>query len=266
MRMTTATRRNSKTRAARRQRGEGNAAWVQRMIDDMGSRDAAQWSHLLLLGGTDQLSFRIRIAQSHLRPDLLPSYWSEAALLLPDDTQPSAVAEVVRVPLLQPTTGEFATGRNGVAIAPLADFDDAGRWPNIALMAIPRPLQAIRLGIAQFCRARDELDALSHVLRWLSFVWGAERPGNPLHDHVGLPSACLLEAVFARQQFDLTPGVEPSKSCPEAIWASARHWHQYYAATAGERGQVPLCRYCTDHALPISEASGPAMADRLGAG
>lgn len=266
MRMTTATRRNLNTRSARRRRGERNSAWVHRMIDDIGSHDPALWSHLLLLGGTDQLSFRVRIAQSPLRPDLLPSYWSEAALLLPDATQPTWTADIVQVPLLQPAGGEFATGRNGVVISPLADFNDAARWPNIALMAIPRPLADIRTAIAQFCRGRDELDALSHVLRWLAYVWGTERPCNPLHDHIGLPSACLLEAAFARQQFDLTPGVEPSKSCPEAIWASARHWHQYYAATAGEGGRVPACRYCTDHEMPISEAPGERMADRLTAG
>lgn len=264
MRMTSATTANHVTKNRRPERGEGNAAWVRRMIADLQTAEPTQWSHLLLLGAPDQMGFRVRVAQSHLRPDLLPSYWSDAALLRLDDAAPFEVAELLQVPLLQPATAEFASSRNGVASLPMAAFDDIRRWPNIALMAIPRPQAAVVAAIARFCHARDELDALSHVLRWLSFVWGAERPGNPLHDRIGLPSACMLEAAFARLQFDLTPGVEPSKSCPEAIWASARHWHAYYAATAGEGGRVPFCRYRIGHVLEIGEVEGDSMVERLG--
>lgn len=264
MRMTTSSPHDRVTRNSRPVRGEGNAAWVRRMIADLQTAEPTQWSHLLLLGAQDQMGFRVRVAQSHLRPDLLPSYWSEAALLRLDDAAPFEVAELLQVPLLQPALAEFASSRNGVASLPMTAFDDARRWPNIALMAIPRPQAAVVAAIARFCHARDEVDALSHVLRWLAFVWGANRTGNPLHEQIGLPSACMLEAAFARLQFDLTPGVEPSKSCPEAIWASARHWHPYYAATAGEGGRVPVCRYRISHVLEIDEADGDSMARRLG--
>jgi len=37
---------------------------------------------VVLLGGADLLHFRLRVAQSHVRADLLPSYWSHAALAI----------------------------------------------------------------------------------------------------------------------------------------------------------------------------------------
>ena len=74
------------------------------------------------------------------------------------------------------------------------------------------------------CAAVHYLSLL--LLRWLKFAWGAGMPENPLGEGVGLPSTAMLEAVFANQGFDLTPGPESRSSCQEAIWPSMRWWHQ----------------------------------------
>ncbi len=37
---------------------------------------------MLLLGGTSIVDFRMRVAQSELRQDLLPSFWSTCGLLI----------------------------------------------------------------------------------------------------------------------------------------------------------------------------------------
>ncbi len=228
---------------------EGNLAWGERAVRQMGSGGLDQWSYLVLLGGADTLAYRLRIAQAHLRGDMLPSYWSECLLVeLKGDNL--AGAQATHVPLLQPDSLRFATQDNGVVTRPLADFDASRLYPNVALIGLPVPQDRILQKIAQFKRSRPTLDALEHVLRWLAFVWGVARTPNPLHDNFGLPSACMLETAFAAAEFDLTPGLESRASCPEAIWVAARYWHQYFQEFAQAR---PKGRYATPHHFPIVE-------------
>jgi hypothetical protein len=72
------------------------------------------------------------------------------------------------------------------------------------------------------------LDGVDLTLRWLAYVWGVARSGNPLLDGMGIPSAAMLEVVIGAAGFDLTPGLESRSSCPEAIWQAAKWWHEYY--------------------------------------
>lgn len=237
-----------------RGRGERNLAWGERAVRAMGA-DAGPttWTYIALLGGSDTLAFRLRVAQSQLRRDMLPSYWSEAVLVrLTGVTLDGARA--VSVPLVQPAGPAYAPHENGVVEVPLSDFDDPERYPNIALIALPVPQERIMARVEAFRGSRSSLDALEHVLRWLAYAWGVARTGNPLHENYGIPSAGLLETVCAAEDFELTPGLESRASCPEAIWAAALHWHEYFGKT-GER-RVPFGRYVTEHRYPIM---GPAV-------
>jgi hypothetical protein len=67
------------------------------------------------------------------------------------------------------------------------------------------------------------------MIRWLAFVWGVARSGNPLLEGYGMPSAAMLDIVLGVVGYDLTPGLESRVSCPEAIWQAAKWWHEYYA-------------------------------------
>ena len=236
------------TRQARNGR-ENNLRWLARALADLKTADDPGWTCVMLLGGADTLSFRLRVAQSHLRRDMLPSYWSNSLLLKLDGRDP-ARATALHVPLLQPDTGTLATRSNGVVERPLKAFADIRRWPNIALIALPVEQAKIAEKLDAFRESRATLDALEHVLRWLGFAWGAARAPNPLLDGIGLPSACMLETVCAAAGFDLTPGLESRASCPEAIWVAARHWYDYYASFGGE---PPRGRYCNPHRYPIVE-------------
>jgi hypothetical protein len=231
---------------------EDNLQWATRAVGEMGSGGPDEWTYLLLLGGSDTLSFRLRVAQSHLRRDMLPSFWSEAALVKLRDLS-VARAKAVHVPLLQPADGPLATRTNGVVERPLKDFADARRWPNVAVIALPVPQAQILEKVQAFQHGRATLDALEHILRWLAFAWGAARTPNPLTDGIGLPSACMLETAFAAARFDLTPGMESRASCPEAIWVSALHWYDYFESFAGRQ---PTGRYTTPHRFPIDEGGG----------
>lgn len=229
---------------------EDNVEWGRRAVDQMDTGTPDEWTYVGLLGGRDTLAFRLRVAQSHLRRDMLPSFWSEAILVQLRGKDLSK-AKALHIPLLQPDDGLLATRTNGVVERPLRDFASPARWPNIALIGLPIPQKQILAKVEAFKHGRSTLDALEHVLRWLAFAWGAARTPNPLTDGVGLPSACMLETAFAAASFDLTPGLESRASCPEAIWVAALHWHDYYESCSKRR---PAGRYCTAHKFPIDDA------------
>ena len=90
------------------------------------------------------------------------------------------------------------------------------------------------------------LDAQDLLLRWLAFIWGVGRTGNPLLDGQGIPSAAMLEVIFGAVGFDLTPGLESRSSCPEAIWQAAKWWHEYYERN---NQKAPRDVYCHDDIL-----------------
>lgn len=230
--------------------GEDNLEWGLRAVADIRSAGREEWSYLALLGGQDTLAFRLRVAQGAARADMLPSFWSSAIFieLVGDSLQG---ARAVQVPLFQPGTSSFAPANNGVVRGPLTDFADAERYPNIALIAFPVAQANIVARIEQFRKSRATLDALEHVLRWLSFVWGVARTPNPLNENYGFPSACMLEIAFAAEGFDLTPGLESRAACPEAIWSTARLGHKFFNRPDGK---VPKGRFWTPHWYPIADA------------
>lgn len=234
----------------KRKAREGNLAWGERAVQQMGTGGHENWTYAVLLGGADTLSYRLRMAQAHLRRDMLPSNWSECLLVeLKTDSLDGACA--IHVPLLQPDQLGLATRENGVVSLPLSKFDSFKRYPNVALIALPVAQSLILSKVEQFKQSRSTLDALEHVLRWLAFAWGVARTPNPLHENYGFPSACLLETVFAAARFDLTPGLESRASCPEAIWVAARYWYEYFEEFAEA---PPKGCFSVSHRYPIIDA------------
>jgi hypothetical protein len=244
----TSSGRNPQFSPLARKPGETNSQWGARAVAQMKTGTSDKWTYVVLLGGSDLMAFRLRVAQSHLRSDMLPSFWSDSILV--ELTEGSvANARAIHVPLIQPGGSAFATRTNGVVVQPLTDFDGPERFPNIAVIALPVPQAEILKRVAAFRKSRTTLDALEHVLRWLAFAWGAARTPNPLHENYGLPSACMLETACAAANFDLTPGLESRASSPEAIWVAALYWQDYFERFAGN---APTGRFYTPHRYPIA--------------
>jgi hypothetical protein len=241
---------------------ETNTAWMRRAHQamfasgSMARESLDDWTCIALIGGSDTESFRLRVAQAQLRRDLLPSFWSDVLLVRPREGA-FAGGQATHVPLAQHAQAAFPPRENGVITRPLADFDDTGAFPNIALIAMPVKSKDIDDRLRAFRRSRSTLDALEHVLRWLAFVWGVARTGNPLHENYGIPSACMLETVFSAAGFDLTPGLESRASCPEAIWSGARYWHDYFLKAIGKR---PVGRFDKPHEYHITGTERPESA------
>ena len=167
--------------------GEDNLEWLSRNLPE------GDVTHLAMVGGLDRTSFRLRVAQSHLRDDLAPGHWSHVFLL-----------------------------------GKLDRYRDPALFPNIAVCGVPVARADVMKALERFKKQRGVLDAVDLVLRWLAFAWGASRTGNPLLEGQGIPSAAMLEVVMGAVGFDLTPGLESRSSCPEAIWQAAKWWHEYY--------------------------------------
>lgn len=249
----TSTASNGNLIAFERRATEDNLQWGTRAVANMRTGGPKDWSYLVLLGGVDTLSFRLRVAQSHLRYDMLPSYWSES-LVVELKGNDIGEANALQVPLHQPEGGVFPTRTNGVLQRPLKDFADTSRWPNIAVIAMPVSQATLLEKIDSFRYARGTVDALEHVLRWLAFAWGSGRTPNPLNDGIGLPSTCMIETACAAAGLDLTPGLESRASCPEAIWTAAKHWQHYFESF---NQRQPIGRFHTPHGYPIGDDASP---------
>ena len=201
--------------------GEDNLQWLARNLP---KGDVTQ---LAMVGGLDRTSFRLRVAQSHLRDDLAPGHWSHVFLLgkIAKKIGATPVFEIS----LEPAGGfGFPPPTNGVQEGKLERYSDPAEYPNIAVCGVPVARPEVMKALERFKKQRGVLDAVDLALRWLAFAWGASRSGNPLLEGQGIPSAAMLEVVMGAVGFDLTPGLESRSSCPEAIWQAAKWWHEYY--------------------------------------
>ena len=211
---------------AERKSGQDNLAWIRANI-----KDATDQTVLVLVGGKSETSFRLRVAQSHVRSDLMPSYWSHVMMLdkFADDFGATTIHEIS----LEPHEGfGFPVPENGVQTGKLRQYARRSEYPNVAVLNVPAKFSEVTAALEKFKKQRAVLDAVDLVVQWLAYVWGVARSANPLLDGLGIPSSAMLEIVIGACGFDLTPGLESRSSCPEAIWQAARWWHEYYAGQA----------------------------------
>src|SRR5262245_3510037 len=113
-----------------RPRSEDNLKWLARHV-----LESDQISQIVLIGGADITSFRLRVAQSQLRHDMRPSHWSHALLLGPI-AQPLARTPLHEISLEPPGGFGFPPPFNGVQQGRIDQYRSAKRYPNIALLRV----------------------------------------------------------------------------------------------------------------------------------
>ena len=225
--------------------GEGNLAWLERVGMGQG---------VILLGGSSLTDVRLRFAQSRLRADLTPSHWSVAGLL-----DGSEVTTVALDAIGDPHT--FAAV-NGVMRLPSERFDDTAAYPNVAVLLFTPTFDPIMTAVDDVATSRVILDVPALTVAWLSAVWAVVDVEAPLREGRGIPGAALVELSHAVAGLELTPGLESTASCPEAIWQAARWWTEYYresTAVALRAGAVPTA----GHAQPSVPAGAYVIRSRL---
>ncbi len=231
---------NKNFREVKRKTGENNLQWLQRNLPNK-----KESTSLVLLGGMGSCDFRLRVAQSHARDDMTPSHWSHV-LLLGTSVKKFEALTVYEISLKPMQGFGFPVSTNAVQEGTLSRYSDSKQYPNIALLSIPTKSERVYDALSRFKRQRNALDACELVVVWLAFVWGVGRTGNPLLDGHGIPSAAMVEAVVSDAGFELTPGLSSRSSCPEAIWQSARWWHEYHTA---EKRKGITGAWCVEHKL-----------------
>ena len=224
----------------RRRRGDDNVQWMNRLLESY----TPQGMVMLLLGGTDQLAFRLRVAQSHLRHDMTPSSWSHIALVVEPNVKDVARSRLVEISLDPPGGFGWAPERNAVQEnVPLARYRDAEAYPNVAVVDLPpdstssrtKQRADVQAARERFMKTRGTTDCCDLVLQWLAYGWGAGQTPNPLFAGRGIPSAVLVESLAAATGFDLTPGIDSRASCPEAVWQGAKWWYRLHDQVATRR-------------------------------
>ena len=163
--------------------GEDNLAWLRRALGDLPAPEIEGTpTHLVLIGGRDQISFRLRVAQAHLRHDMTPSHWSHAALLGPvrNYARRTQTYEVS----LEPAGGfGIPAATNALQVGRITTYADPDRYPNIALLRLPvdaalwqRATTREQISVLErFEKQRSVLDVTELVLQWLAFLWGVGR-------------------------------------------------------------------------------------------
>lgn len=207
---------------ARPTRARSNRAWLDQARKDF---DLGRPGDVILVGGASVVDYRVRLAQSHARHDLTPSYWSQVGLVKDRDEMYTVSLDSWPDPARVPAI-------NAITTVPLSIFDDGWRYPNIALLRFPGAQGSVLNAAWRLQKQRSVADLPALIVEWLGFVWGAGGAGNPLVAGFGVPSAVLVEIAFGLVQVELTPGLASASSCPEAIWQSVKWWQDFYVETA----------------------------------
>ncbi len=192
-----------------------NFAW----LEATGYRDG-----VLLLGGTSIVDFRMRVAQSELRQDLLPSFWSTCGLLIDGKVLMTARVDAI-------SNSSARVERNGLESVTLdasSRYGDPALYPNIAILQFTDDHAAIKEHVARIGQERNIVDLLAQIVAWLGYCWAVGGSSNPLMHGHGIPSATLVERAHGLAGIDLSPGLPSASSCPEAIWQAARWWYKAY--------------------------------------
>jgi len=244
-----------------RPRGQGNVKWF---ADAIGDNDPQ--GILLLFGAVTRTAWRLRFAQSQMRHDLVPSYWSHVALLESRGARDWRLLEIS----LEPQRGFGDVPRqNAVQRGVLSAYDDPEVVPNVAYLTFrpkaqskEQPGVSFDEAVAATQHQRQLADLTSGLLDWLGYAWGVGTKTNPLLTGSGMPSAVFAQTVYAIMGIELTPGLATTSACPEAIWQTAKWWHPFYASTAS-RADGTLCgRYCIGHEIQIREPGSRRAAPR----
>jgi hypothetical protein len=183
----------------------------------------------------------LRAAQSHLRFSFTPSHWSHCFLLLHGTRGRRRLRDLApagaRVRLRGAT--------NAMQEAPLKTYDSPRRWPNLAVIRLDTiETDKAEDAVKYFAKQRAVVDAVSLLIPWLAYAWGANNAGNPIHDGIGLPSAAMIEAVCNVCGYDISPTTASRGSTPEALWQATnggitRRARSKPPRSNGKEGELP---------------------------
>lgn len=181
---------------------------------------------VVLIGGTAIEHFRLRAAQGRLRADLLPSYWSMAAILI-------GGRYLFSIPVDASDGRASLPETNGIQLFDAQRFDDTTQYPNIAVIDFPCDATALRNAIERLQLQRTRQSFPDALWRWQGFAWGINGASDPIVEGVGFACAQFVTAAYAETGVELQPGLAMGGACPESLWITALWWHSMYRDDSG---------------------------------
>ena len=192
----------------------------------MDQLEHAETVHVGLVGGSDLASIAVRQAQSILRFDKRPAYFSHA-FIFSGYGRSIWECPVVNADPRQPE-------KNGVRKASADDYADQKKYPNRALISFRFDSKATRkteiLNRAKSPnKSVERVDLWSLVTDWQPHIFDSQRHGNPLIHGLSHPGAMFVHWALAAGGIDVTLGAVDPLHAPEHIWAAANWWSERYA-------------------------------------
>jgi hypothetical protein len=186
--------------------------------------------HVGLVGGASVPSAAVRRAQSILRFDRRPSYFSQAFFFS------GTKGRILECRLIEadPRHPE----KNGIYSDRARRYLDPDSYPNLAIIRfalvekeftkqeVAARRKEIRARAQHPNAAQDRFDLLALVSAWQPFLFEPERRPNPLAQETAHPGAAYVRWLLEGADIDTAPGATEHNDAPEHVWAAARRWHE----------------------------------------
>lgn len=185
-----------------------------------------------LVGGSDPASMSVRWAQSFLRFDRRPSYFSTMFIFT---GRGDAILEC-RLVGADPSTPET----QGIVRDRARRYQSAEAWPNKALIGFK--FSEIEGGIAPRARLRAVIDAARNekairerydlwkmIASWQPYLFEPHQTPNPLVERSPHPGAAYVRWALGMAGVEGAPGALDEFDAPEHFWAAANYWYETYA-------------------------------------
>ncbi len=186
-----------------------------------------------LIGSRDLPGYTLRTAQSILRWDLRPSYWSHVFVVADSVTSrtPLRSLSILEVPL-HPRDGLFPKPeQNGVNEGTLGLYEDNDIDANVALMAVSmsdEEAKALQKRARKWNQDRVRYNFWDMLGAWQGYLWSQGSRPNPLREGTPIPASSYIEYIFEGLRLGVTPGASTRNSAPEHVWNAARWWHKAF--------------------------------------
>ena len=206
-----------------------------------------------LVGGRDPASMTVRLAQSFLRFDRRPSYFSHVFLFT---GRGDAILEC-RLVGADPSRPET----QGVVRDRARRYQDAEDWPNKALIgftfrevkggdAPSKRVKSVLDAATDSRKIRERYDVWSMIAAWQPYLFEPHRHANPLVERSPHPGAAFVRWALGMAGIEGSPGALDELDAPEHLWAAANYWYEAYAKSVAVT--VSLVRDITDQAGTVS--------------
>jgi hypothetical protein len=185
-----------------------------------------------LVGGTDPASIAVRRAQSMLRFDRRPSYFSHI-FLFTGRGDSMLECRVVGADPTRPETGGIIRDR-------ARRYTDAEAWPNKAVVGFtftPVPggtepgerVKQVLTAARNVKLVRERYDLWSIVGSWQPYLFEPAKIPNPLVEGSPHPGAAFVRWALSMAGVEGTPSALDEYDAPEHFWAASKYWYKQYA-------------------------------------